>query len=199
MLMPTASVPSTSYRSILKRSPTGANSSDPSSLESAPLVPGPSTLLQSVPNVSSNKRPRESNETVQVKKPRLERSVRSLIGNTFSSIEIPVNDDTDLIEFLARVKDEIGEKIEEQSDERGVLKFYLTVKTQLSRTSSDGIEQITTPYFCSISKIVLQSINIGKEIGIAEDRIKELLATHESQGSVFKLDFIVDCQLHVAT
>ena len=62
------------------------------------------------------------------KKPRLERTVRTSIGNTFASIEIPVDNDTDLIEFLARVKDEIGGLIVAQLDERGALKFYLTVK-----------------------------------------------------------------------
>ena len=125
--------------------------------------------------------------------------MRTSIGNTFSSIEIPVDNDTDLLEFLARVKDEIGGLIVAQLGERGALKFYLTVKTQLSRTSTDGLEQITTPYFCSIPVIILQSTDIGDEIDIAGHRIKELLATHESQGSGFKLDFILDCQLHVAT
>ena len=92
------------------------------------------------------------------------------------------------------MKDEIGGLIVSQLDERGALKFYLTVKTQLSRTSTDGIEQITTPYFCSIPVIILQSTDIGEEIDIAGRRVKELLATHESQGSGFKLDFISECQ-----
>ena len=90
------------------------------------------------------------------------------------------------------------EKITKELDERNALKFYLNVKTQLSRTSTDGEEQIATPYFCSIPKIILHSTDIGAEIDIASDRVKELLATHEGQGSGFKLDTILDCQLHVA-
>ena len=198
------------------------------SVPSEPIVPGPSTSVpnsvapvpcrsilkrilatnQAVPanghsaTVSYRsilKRHLATNQEVPSKKPRLERTVRSSIGNTFSSIEIPVDNDTDLLEFLARVKDEIEGLIVAQLGERGALKFYLTVKTQLSRTSTDGLEQITTPYFCSIPVIVLQSTDIGDEIDIAGHRIKELLATHESQGSGFKLDSISDCQLHVAT
>ena len=101
-------------------------------------------------------------------------------------------------EFLNNAKDEIREKISEELNERNALKFYLNVKTQLSRTSADGEEQIATPYFCSIPKIILHSTDIGGEIDIASDRIKELLSTHEGQGSGFKLDTILDCQLHVA-
>ena len=163
-----------SYRSILKR-PLATNQAVPAN--------GPSATVP-----FNTKKPSVS-----------KRTVRSSIGNTFSSIEIPVDNDTDLLEFLARVKDEIEGLIVAQLGERGALKFYLTVKTQLSRTSTDGLEQITTPYFCSIPVIVLQSTDIGDEIDIAGHRIKELLATHESQGSGFKLDFISDCQLHVAT
>ena len=102
-------------------------------------------------------------------------------------------------EFLNRAKDEIREKISEELNERNALKFYLNVKTQLSRTSTDGEEQIATPYFCSIPKIILHSTDIEEEIDIASDRIKELLSTHEGQGSGFKLDTILDCQLHVAS
>ena len=44
----------------------------------------------------------------------------------------------------------------------------------------------------------MYSTDIGSEIDIAGDRIKELLATHEGQGFGFKLDTILDRQLHVA-
>ena len=85
-------------------------------------------------------------------------------------------------EFLNIAKDEIREKISEELNERNALKFYLIVKAQLSRTTSDGDEQLATPYFCSVSKIILHSTDIADEIDIAGERIKELLATHEGQG-----------------
>ena len=64
------------------------------SVSSAPIVPGPSA---SVPNSVATKRPLATNQAVPAKKPLLERSVWSSIGNTFSSIEIPVDNDTDLL------------------------------------------------------------------------------------------------------
>ena len=102
-------------------------------------------------------------------------------------------------EFLNSVKGEICEKISEELDERNALKFYLIVKAQLSRTTSDGEEQIANPYFCSVPKIILHSTDIEDEIDTAGERIKELLSTHEGQESGFKLDLILDCQLQVAT
>ena len=164
---------------------------------SSSLEPGPS--VSSEPSTSARKRPRETEEMTQVKKPRIEQSVRKSIDNTFASILIRVTEDIDMNKFLAQAKDEIHRKISEELDERNALKFYLNVKTQLSRTTADGDEQITTPYFCSIPKIILHSTDIGEEIDVAGERIKELLSTHEGHGSGFKLDLILDCQLQVAT
>ena len=88
----------------------------------------------------------------------------------------------DMHEFLSSAKDEIRMKISEELDERNALKFYIIVKAQLSRTNSDGDEQIATPYFCSVPKIILHSTDIADEIDTADERIKELLATHEGHG-----------------
>ena len=38
-----------------------------------------------------------------------------------------------------------------------------------------------------------------KQIDEAGDRIKELLEIHEGRGSGFSLDFILDCQLNIAS
>ena len=161
------------------------------SLEPTPSTSGLSTS-------SARKRLHVADQTSSSKKPRLEPSVKKSVGNTFASIPIRVTQDIDMNEFLAQAKGEILQKISEELNERNALKFYLNVTTQLSRTSTDGEEQITTPYFCSIPKIILHSTDIGSEIDIAGERVKELLATHEGQGSGFKLDTILDCQLHVA-
>ena len=160
----------------------------------------PTAKLEPEPSTSSaKKRPHASDQSSPTKKRRLEHSVRKSIGNTFASIPIRVNENIDMNEFLNNVKDEIRQKISEELNERNALKFYLIVKAQLSRTTSDGDEQLATPYFCSVPKIILHSTDIADEIDIAGERVKELLATHEGQGSGFKLDLILECQLQVAT
>ena len=82
---------------------------------------------------------------------------------------------------------------------RGALKFYLTVRPQLSRIDSDGIAKFSTPYLCSIPSIVFQSSDIYEQIDEAGDRIKHLLHIHEGRGSGFSLDRILECQLNIAT
>ena len=82
---------------------------------------------------------------------------------------------------------------------RGALKFYLTVRPQLSRIDSDGHETISTPYLCSLPTIVLESSDIHAQLEEAGDRIKELLSSHEGEGSGFTLDCILECQLNIAT
>ena len=164
---------------------------------SSSVEPGPSVPSES--SMSTRKRSRETEDMASVKKPRLEQSVRKSIQNTFASIPIQVTEEDDMNEFLNSAEDEIHRKISEELDERNAMKFYIIVKTQLSRTSSDGDEQIATPYFCSIPKIILHSTDIEDEIDVAGERIKKLLSTHEGQGSGFKMDLVLDCQLQVAT
>ena len=158
--------------------------------------PTPSTSGQST---STQKRLHESDPLNPTKKPRLDKTVRQSVGNTFSTIDIPVGTSRDLTVFLEQAKGDICEKIEDELCARNALKFYLIVRTQLYRTTSDGDEQIANPYICSVPKILLQSTDIGGEIDVAGERIKELLATHEGQGSGFKLDLILECQLQIAT
>ena len=160
----------------------------------------PTDTLEPDPSTSSaRKRLHVADESSPTKKRRVEHSVQKSIGNTFATIPIQVSENIDMNEFLSSAKDEIRTKISEELDERNALKFYIIVKAQLSRTNSDGDEQIATPYFCSIPKIILHSTDIADEIDTAGERIKELLATHEGHGSGFKLDIILDCQLQVAT
>ena len=98
------------------------------SLQPGPSVPSePSTSGQSTS--STRKRPHEPDQSIQVKKPRLEQSVRKSIQNTFATIPIRVTEENDMNEFLNSAKDEIHRKISEELDERNALKFYLKVKT----------------------------------------------------------------------
>ena len=118
--------------------------------------------------------------------------------NTFLTVEVPSNGYCDLIEFLKDTKNDIHDIIVEELGVRRALKFYLTVCPQLSRSDPDGNEAISTPYLCSLPSIVLESSDILGHLDEAGDRIKELLEIHEGQGSGFKLDSILDCQLSIA-
>ena len=82
---------------------------------------------------------------------------------------------------------------------RRALKFYLTVRPQLSRTDPDGNETNSTPYLCSLPIIILEGSDIHDLLDETGDRIKELLSSHEGEGSGFTLDSILDCQLNIAT
>ena len=119
--------------------------------------------------------------------------------NTFLTVEVPTNRHCDLLEFLLNTKNDIHDIIAEEVGVRGALKFYLTVRPQLSRTDPDGNEKISTPYLCSTPSIVLQSSDIHEEIDKASDRIKHLLDIHEGRGFGFSLDCILECQLNIAT
>ena len=119
--------------------------------------------------------------------------------NVFLTVEVPTNGHRDLLEFLLNTKNDIHDIIAEEVGLRRALKFYLTVRPQLSRIDPDEIETISTPYLCSTPSIVLQSTDIHEEIDKAGDRIKELLEIHEGRGSGFSLDCILECQLNIAT
>ena len=47
--------------------------------------------------------------------------------------------------------------------------------------------------------IILENSNIQEQLDEASDRIKELLSSHEGEGSGFTLDSILECQLNIAT
>ena len=119
--------------------------------------------------------------------------------NTFLTVEVPSKEYCDLIEFLKDTKNDIHDIIVEELGIRRALKFYLTVRPQLSRSDPDGHETISTPYLCSLPTIVLESSDIHEQIDKASDRIKHLLDIHEGEGSGFKLDCILECQLNIAT
>ena len=119
--------------------------------------------------------------------------------NTFLTIEIPSEGYYDMTEFLKDTKNAIHGIIVEELGVRGALTFYLTVRPQLSWSDPDGNEAISTPYLCSLPSIVLASSDILRQIDEAGDRIKELLEIHEGRGSGFKLDWILDCQLNIAS
>ena len=101
--------------------------------------------------------------------------------------------------FYLILRNDIHDIIAEEVGVRGALKFYLTVRPQLSRTDPDGSEKISTPYLCSTPSIVLQSSDIHEQINEAGNRIKHLLDIHVGRGSGFSLDCILECQLNIAT
>ena len=119
--------------------------------------------------------------------------------NVFLTVEVPSSGHCDLIEFLKDTRNDIHDIIVEELGVRSALKYYLTVRPQLSRTDPDGHETISTPYLSSLPSIVLESSDIHEQLDEAGDRIKELMSSHEGEGSGFTLDSILDCQLSIAT
>ena len=162
----------------------------------ASVEPVPSTSSESG---QSRKRPREMEEIVQVKKPRLEPSVKKSIGNTFSTIDIPVNTSRDLTVFLEQAKGDICEVIENELVGRKALKFYLTVNPELERISTEGEEVTSAPYLHSLPSVVLECSDLEEQYQIASDRLKDLLDVFQGEGSGFTLRSILGCTLNVAT
>ena len=119
--------------------------------------------------------------------------------NTFLTVEVPSKGYCDLIEFLKDTRNDIHDLIVEEVGKRRALKFYLTVRPQLSRIDPDGNETNSTPYLCSLPTIILEGSDIHGLLDETGDRIKELLSSHEGEGSGFTLDSILDCQLNIAT
>ena len=103
--------------------------------------------------------------------------------NVFLTVEVPSKGYCDLIEFSKDTKNDIHDIIVEELGLRRALKFYLTVRPQLSRIDPDGHETISTPYLCSLPTIILESSNIQEQLDEAGDRTKELLSTHEGDDS----------------
>ena len=119
--------------------------------------------------------------------------------NVFLTVEVPSKGYCDLIEFLKDTRNDIHDLIVEEVRVRKALKFYLTVRPQLLRIDPDGNETNSTPYLCSLPTIILESSDIHDLLDETGDRIKELLSSHEGEGSGFTLESILDCQLNIAT
>ena len=138
-----------------------------------------------------------------VKRPREEEAWRNWkrksAFNVFLTVEVPSKGYCDLIEFLKNTRNDIHDLIVEELRVRIVLKFYLTVRPQLSRIDPDGNETNSTPYLCSLPTIILEGSDIPDLLDETGNRIKELLSSHEGEGSGFTLDSILDCQLNIAT
>ena len=66
--------------------------------------------------------------------------------NVFLTVEVPSKGYYDLIEFLKDTKNDIHDIIVEELGVRKAMKFYLTVRPQLSRIDPDGHGTISTPY-----------------------------------------------------
>ena len=106
------------------------------------------------------------------------------------TVEVPSKGYCDLIEFLKDTINDIHDLIVDEVGKRRALKFYLTVRPQLSRIDPDGNETNSTPYLCSLPTIILESSDIHDLLDETGDRIKELLSSHEGEGSGFTLDSI---------
>ena len=101
---------------------------------------------------------------MEMKQNRGENWKRKSSLSVFLTVEVPTDGHRDLFEFFLNTKNDIHNIIAEEVGLRGALKFYLTVRPQLSRIDPDGIEKVSTPYLCSTPSIVLQSLDIHEQI-----------------------------------
>ena len=169
-----------------------STSSNPTSSTSAQ-----SSSLEPVP--SAKKRPHEVDQSNTTKKPRLDKTMRQSVGNTFSTINIPVGTSRDLTVFLEQAKGDICGATEDELCARNALKFYLTVNLELERISTKGVEVTSEPYLQSLPSIILERTDLDEEYQIASDRLKDLLDVFQGEGSGFSLKSILKCTLNVAT
>ena len=135
--------------------------------------PTPST--SGLSTSSARKRLHVADQTSSTKKPRLDQTVRKSIGNTFSTIDIPVGTSRDLTMFLEQAKGDICGVIGNELVERKALKFYLRVNLELERISTEGVEVTSEPYLHSLPSVVLESTDLDEQYQTASDRLKDLL------------------------
>ena len=164
------------------------------------VVVEPNALSDPGPSTSSDrKQPHASDQSNPSKKPRLDKTVRQSIGNTFSTIDIPDGTSGDLTVFLDQAKSDICGTIEKELVERKALKFYLSVNLELERNSVDSAVTTTTPYLHSLPSVVLESRALDEEHQTASDRLKDLLDVFQGEGSGFTLKSVQECTVNVAS
>ena len=160
----------------------------------------PSALSDPSPSTSSDRKwPHAFDQSTPSKKPRLDKTVRQSIGNTFSNFDIPVGTSRDLTVFLDQAKSDICGTIEKELVERKALKFYLSVNFELVRNSVDGAVTTKTPYLHSLPSVVLENADIDGEYQTASDWLKDLLNVFQREESGFTLKYVQECTVNIAS
>ncbi|GBM47570.1 Zinc finger protein 287 [Araneus ventricosus] len=120
--------------------------------------------------------------------------------NTFAStfFQPTENSKKDFLLFFDEITPQLKEKIEEEIQEKGAVKWYGVVKAVFKRESEDGGEERVTPYFRSNVQIELVGDTIGAHVPVSFSKILEAVDEFIRRGSGWILDKIVHFELCVA-
>ncbi|GBM21452.1 hypothetical protein AVEN_161062-1 [Araneus ventricosus] len=128
--------------------------------------------------------------------------VRRELGalNTFTStfFQPTENSKKDFLLFFDEITPQLEEKIEEEIQEKGAVKWYGVVKAVFKRESEDGGEERVTPYFRSNVQIELVGDTVGDHVPASFTKILEAVDEFIRRGSGWILDKIVHFELCVA-
>ncbi|GBO09515.1 hypothetical protein AVEN_204369-1 [Araneus ventricosus] len=120
--------------------------------------------------------------------------------NTFTStfFQPTENSKKDFLLFFDEITPQLKEKIEEEIQEKGAVKWYVVVKAVFKRESEDGGKERVTPYFRSNVQIELVSDTVGDHVPVSFSKILEAVDEFIRCGSGWILDKIVHFELCVA-
>ncbi|GBN37260.1 Zinc finger protein 568, partial [Araneus ventricosus] len=120
--------------------------------------------------------------------------------NTFTStfFQPTENSKKDFLLFFDEITPQLKEKIEEEIQEKGAVKWYGVVKAVFKRESEDGGEERVTPYFRSNVQIELVGETVGDHVPVSFTKILEAVDEFIRRGSGWILDKIVHFELCVA-
>ncbi|GBN22535.1 hypothetical protein AVEN_268168-1, partial [Araneus ventricosus] len=119
--------------------------------------------------------------------------------NTFTStfFQPTENSKKDFLLFFDEITPQLKEKIEEEIEEKGAVKWYGVVKAVFKREREDGGEERVTPYFRSNVQIELVGDTIGDHVPVSFSKILEAVDEFIRRGSGWILDKIVHFELCV--
>ncbi|GBN56669.1 hypothetical protein AVEN_110036-1 [Araneus ventricosus] len=120
--------------------------------------------------------------------------------NTLTSTFFQPTENTkkDFLLFFDEVTPQLEEKIEEEIQEKGAVKWYGVVKAVFKRENEDGGEERVTPYFRSNVQIELVGDTVGDHVPASFTKILEAVDEFIRRGSGWILDKIVHFELCVA-
>ncbi|GBO34564.1 PR domain zinc finger protein 4, partial [Araneus ventricosus] len=120
--------------------------------------------------------------------------------NTFTStfFQPTENSKKDFLLFFDEITPQLKEKIEEEIQEKGSVKWYGVVRAVFKRESEDGGEERVTPYFRSNVQIELVGNTVGEHVPASFTKILEVVDEFIRRGSGWILDKIVHFELCVA-
>ena len=119
--------------------------------------------------------------------------------NIFLTVEVSSKEFVIWLNFWEILKTTYTTSSLEELGIRRALKFYLTVRPQLSRSDPDGNETISTHTYARCRLLYLRVRIFMHNLMKLEIVLKSYYPVMKGEGSGFKLDCILECQLNIAT